>query len=146
MKHLEIAVWTPWAQVLCVACHDQSPHRNRGRILEPRVIAAPFEQKGFSRGWCDSCDKAVVAPIEVGQLQQLQRRFGGLLRQMGGGVPGLSFRQDDHIVHVSNVDDFVIGIYSSDDDELVAPLDEIVVKHSTATDRERALGKVLREG
>jgi hypothetical protein len=145
MKQLEIAVWCPWAQVLCVACHDHSSKRTRGRILEPRLLKAPFENQGYGRAWCDQCGKGLVAPVELAELQQLQRKFGGELQQMGGGVPALAFREGRHYVLVTNVDDFVIAAYEPNDLNLESPLDERRLKDPSQRERERAVAEVLRQ-
>lgn len=77
-------IWTPWADVLCVPCHNR--HSD--------LTSIPFKaaSEGLPGGVCDDCGTDVLLPGPVALLAWPRREVpGGQLAQTGGMCPALSF-------------------------------------------------------
>jgi len=68
-----IGVWTPWAEVLCVACHDARPGAKRLPMSFQVRADQPVEQLPHDHATtpCDGCGQLIVVPGNVAREHNL---------------------------------------------------------------------------
>lgn len=68
-----VGVWTPWAEVLCVACHDARPGVRRLPISFQVRADQPVEQLPHDHATtpCDGCGRLIVVPGNVAREHNL---------------------------------------------------------------------------
>jgi hypothetical protein len=96
-------VWTPWAQILCRACHDSLPSDATAK----RKINWPEGEKaeGDDLCLCTECGRSIWVAADIAQLARLHTNVGGELEQTGGMCAALVIpRGDKGTVVVTNLD------------------------------------------
>jgi len=101
-------IWTPWAQTLCVPCHNGTKGQSTLRPFAPRE---PHESE--RRGaLCDTCGCEITLDADVAVLGWLRRRLcGGRLEQTGGMCSALVYPRPDGRVIVATVDGAAVVAY-----------------------------------
>lgn len=97
------ALWTPWAEVLCPACHGSKKWNGKD-------ITVP-EQNGQDdeHGYCTKCGNPVwvLGRSDVAVLTRLRHKMGeGEMQQTGGMCAALTFERKDGGYVIATVDDY----------------------------------------
>lgn len=105
-------VWTPWADVLCIPCHNRAMRLGHSDDCPETYVPG---------GACDECGVEILLPPTVAPLAWLRRQLAsGQLAQTGGMCAALIFQRDgaDRLVIGADVEDaepvFFAGIYDSE--------------------------------
>ncbi len=77
---LRQGIWTPWASVLCLECHNESQKtRERGRQIPPVSLLGPGPDEAITT--CQKCGSAIAVNKEITLLRdivaEVGKRFAG---------------------------------------------------------------------
>jgi hypothetical protein len=111
-------VWTPWAKVMCLACHGpQFGDKMTAPDKWAKAILPQAEgEKNQSLTTCMDCGCPVWVRDDVGWLNEIRKEVGGSMEQTGGMCAGLSIEGHHDYVFVTALDGpIIVGIYADRD-------------------------------
>lgn len=129
----KMGVWTPWAEVLCIPCHDTRTAQGTFKILSEPDMRAIYadDPDTFWPGVCTGCDKEIMLPNEdvavLSRIRKILRSgedFGPAMEmeQTGGMCAALTYeRADGKRVMVTYAmcepESLEIGVYRVDEED-----------------------------